>query len=58
MINETSSGDFTDSRAIVGNAIDVTGENITEGTLRFSLNDGGIALLSMEDSFNTNDRWR
>lgn len=57
VVNETSSTDFSDSRAVVGDAIDISGENISEGTLTFSLNDGSISMFSLEDSeqlFNTN----
>ncbi|MEE1504352.1 MAG: S-layer homology domain-containing protein [Acutalibacteraceae bacterium] len=56
-VSATVSNDFTDSRAIVGNPIDISGENVSEGTLTFTLNNDGIALLSVDDSsetFNTN----
>ncbi len=57
IISATSSNDFSDSRAIVGEAVDVSGENISEGTISFTLQNDGVSLLSVDDTdetFNTN----
>lgn len=57
VISTTSSNDFSDSRAIVGKAIDISGESVEDGTLTFTLQDSGVSLLSVEDTsetFNTN----
>lgn len=57
VISATSSNDFSDSRAIVGEAIDISGENISEGTISFALQNEGVSLLSVDDTdetFNTN----
>ena len=57
VISATSSNDFSDSRAIVGEAVDVSGENISEGTISFTLQNDGVSLLSVDDTdetFNTN----
>lgn len=57
VISATSSNDFSDSRAIVGEAIDVYGENIYEGTISFALQNDDVSLLSVDDTdetFNTN----
>lgn len=57
VISATSSNDFSDSRAIVGEAIDVSGENISEGTISFTLQNDGVSLLSVDDTdetFSTN----
>lgn len=57
IISGTSSNDFSDSRAIIGEAIDITGDNISEGTISFKLKDEGTSLLAVDDTdetFNTN----
>ena len=57
VISVTGSNDFNDSRAIVGEAIDVSGENISEGTISFALQNEDVSLLSVDDTdetFNTN----
>lgn len=57
VVSTTSSNDFSDSRAIIGEAIDVSGENISEGTLTFTLQNEDISLLSVDDideTFNPN----
>lgn len=57
VVSATSSNDFSDSRAIVGEAIDVSGKNISEGTISFTLQNDGVSLLSVDDKdekFNTN----
>ena len=53
----TESNDFSDSRAIVGEPIDVVGDNISDGTISFALQDSGISTFSVDDAgvtFNTN----
>ena len=53
----TDSNDFSDSRAIVGTAIDIQGDNIDNGILSFALNDDGTSILRIlgtNDEFNTN----
>lgn len=54
-IEMTDSNDFTDSRAIVGEPIDITGGDISEGTLSFKIGEG-VEFLAVEDTgetFNT-----
>ena len=53
VISTTSSNDFSDSRAIVGEAVDVSGENISEGTISFTLQNDGVSLLSVDDTDET-----
>lgn len=49
-IEETSSKAFSDSRAIVGKAIDINGSSFTEGILSFELNDTDMAYITTEDT--------
>lgn len=49
-IEETSSKAFSDSRAIVGKAIDINGSSFTEGILSFELNDTDMAYIITEDT--------
>ncbi|MGM9552598.1 MAG: S-layer homology domain-containing protein [Clostridia bacterium] len=53
VVSTTCSNDFSDSRAIVGEAIDVFGETITKGTLTFTLQNEDISLLSVGDTYET-----
>lgn len=48
-IEPTSSNAFSDSRAIIGEAIDIVGDNISDGTISFVLRDAGTSLLSLQD---------
>lgn len=57
VISATNSNDFSDSRAVVGEAIDISGKNISDGTISFTLQNGDVSLLSVADTdekFNTN----
>ncbi len=54
LVNQINSESFSDSRAVLGEAINISGDAISEGNLTFSLNDDSISLLSFEDTYNTN----
>lgn len=56
IITTTESNDFSDSRAVVGEPIDVCGDNLGEGTIKFTLKNT-VSTFSVEDTeetFNTN----
>ena len=53
VIEPTSSNSFSDSRAIVGEAVDVIGENISEGIISFTLPNHGISLFALDDIDDT-----
>lgn len=48
-ITKSNSNDFNDSRALVGNAIDITGEDLSSGKLTFSI-ENELEMLSLQDS--------
>lgn len=50
VVNEDTSVYFGDSRAVVGSAIEVQGENVSAGTLTFSLKESSVSMLSLEDT--------
>lgn len=54
-MDETDSNAFGDSRAIVGEALDISGENISEGKLTFTLTNSDVAVMSVADSEETFD---
>lgn len=56
VITSTESNDFSDSRAVVGEPIDVSGDNLGEGIVSFALKNA-VSTFSVEDTeatFNTN----
>lgn len=56
-ISPTESLDFGDSRAIVGEVIDISGKNVPEAKLTFSLKKEAVATFAVDDAtktFNTN----
>lgn len=56
-IEQTNSGDFTDSRAVVGEPIEIKGECITEGTLSFEIAEESTSFIYGEneaDKYNAN----
>ncbi len=53
VISTTKSNDFSDSRAIVGKAIDIWGDDISEGTLSFTLQNEDVFMLSLDDTDET-----
>lgn len=56
VITTTDSNDFSDSRAVVGEPIDVSGDNLGEGVISFSLKNA-VSTISVDDtkeSFSTN----
>lgn len=54
-MDKTASNAFGDSRAIVGEALDILGENISEGKLTFTLTNGDVTKMSVADSKATFD---
>ena len=56
-LTTTESNDFSDSRAIVGEPIDLCGDNLGEGIISFVLKNDSVSTFSVADSeetFNTN----
>jgi len=53
-VEATESNDFSDSRAIVGEPIDIIGENLGQGTINFKLKSDSATTYSLQDELNTN----
>ncbi len=53
MIDKAASTEFSDSRALVGEAIEVSGEDLTNARLSFRLTNGAPALLSVDGAADT-----
>lgn len=52
-ITETSAVEFSDSRAIIGEAVEIDGKNISSGTLSFTLDEESTSFIIDEESMES-----